>query len=359
MTPTRIGILGCGNVSHMYAPVLTRVSGIEVTAVADVVRESADRLVEKFEGLPAPVDPDQLIADPNVDIVLNLTPIVVHVEVTRAALNAGKHVYSEKPLASSLTEAIELVELADQRGLALACAPDTLLGTGFQASRAALASGSVGAPLAASGFMFRSAMPEGSWYAEGTTPFFDMAPYYVSALVNLLGAIVSVSGSNTTRSKATPATGGKGELPIAIAGTLEFESGLFAELIMAWGADYRHEVPVLTVYGTEGVLQAPNPNNFGDPAFTRKHGETEWTEVPDSRQPERWPRNLRGLGVGEMALAIKEGRKPRSSGELGCHTVEVIEGLVRSAETGQRVELTTRCEPAEPFDAGTRDDLLG
>ena len=138
METTGIGVVGCGNVSHMYLPVLARMPGVDVVAVADVDAARAQAMRQEYD-LPKAVDLDGLLADPAVDVVLNLTPIVAHVEVSRAALAAGKHVYSEKPLATSLAEAVDLVEDARRRGLALACAPDTLLGSGFQVGRDALA----------------------------------------------------------------------------------------------------------------------------------------------------------------------------------------------------------------------------
>ena len=358
MERTPIGIMGCGNVSHMYVPVLARIPDVEIVAVADVDAGRAQALVEKYD-LPKALRPDELLADPTVEIILNLTPIAMHVEVSKAALAAGKHVYSEKPLATSVEAAVDLVEDASRRGLALACAPDTMLGSGFEVGRQALADGMVGRPLAATGLMFRSALTRPSFYTDGATPLFDMAPYYLTALVDLFGPAVRVSG--TTRTLATgetpvePAAGAS----IALAGVVEFASGLLANVGLAWGTTHRGEVPVLTVYGTEGELALPNPNNFGDPAFARSYGGDGWAEVPGSRQPSGWPANLRGIGVGELAQAIRAGRPPRASGEIACHVVDLIAGMVNSARTHQQVDLTTTCTPAAAMSPSAREALVG
>lgn len=358
MESTGIGVVGCGNVSRMYLPILARIPDVDVVAVADVDAARAQQAVEEYD-LPRAVSMEELIADPAVDVVLNLTPIVAHTEVSKAALTAGKHVYSEKPLATSVQAARELVDEARHRGLAFGCAPDTLLGSGFEAARQVVASGEIGRPLAASAAMFRGAMSRASFYTEGATPIFDMAPYYLSALVNVFGPAAQVSGFTRTlapgETPVEPPAGGA----IAASGVVEFASGVLANVTLVWGSDHRREVPAFTVYGSTGVVDFPNPNNFGDPAYVRQHGEESRTEIPGSRQPESWPHNLRGLGVGEMARAIRAGETPRASAEIACHVVELIEGLVTSAQTGRRVELTTTCTPAPPLSAEVRGSLVG
>lgn len=350
MEPTRIGVLGCGKVSHMYLPNLVQSSLVEVAGIADIDADTARSVAEQYE-IGSAVTPDELIADPSIEIIVNLTPIAIHVAATTSALAAGKHVYSEKPLSTSVAEAHSMLDDARQRGLAITCAPDTLLASGFQTALAALSAGRVGKPLTVNATMFRRAMSAPSFYSAGSTPFFDMAPYYVSALIWMLGPATRVSGA--TRSwpagerPADPQTGS----PIAISGVVEFAAGATASLTLGWGTEHRSEVPVLDMYGTSGVLAFPNPNNFGDAAFARSYGEREWEELPGSRQPEDWPRNLRGLGVIEMAHALREGRTPRTNGDLARHVVDIIAGLVESADSGKRVDLTTTCTTPEPVPA--------
>jgi predicted dehydrogenase len=357
MTSIRIGILGCGKVSHMYLPNLVRTPAVDIAAVADVAADAAKAVAEQYR-IERAVSPDELLADPSIELVVNLTPIAVHVASTRAALQAGKHVYSEKSLATTVAEARHLLVEADERGLALGCAPDTLLGTGFSVARQALDDGRIGRTLSASAMMFRSAPGGPSFYTNGPTPFFDMAPYYLSALVSIFGPVTRVTGSTRTWPEGATRPDDPAGASIAIDGVLEFRDGATANLNLAWGTSRRGEVPVLDVYGSAGVLSFPNPNNFGDPAYIRAYDDTDRTELPDSRQPADWPRNLRGLGVAEMAIALTAGRTPRAAGDLAVHVVDIVAGLVESADTGRRVTLTTTCAAPEPMPAELRKELI-
>lgn len=347
--PVRIGVLGCGNVSPMYLPNLTDSPLLEVVAVGDVLADKAKSRAEEFS-IPNALTPEALLASPDIELVVNLTPIRIHREMTAAGLAAGKHVYSEKSLTTQVDEAVALVEDAGRAGLALGCAPDTLLGSGFQAAHSALRDGKVGKPIAATAVMLRGPLGPGP-YGRGSNPFFDMVPYYASALVDLFGPVQRLTGVTRIFDEANQGR------PVSISGTLEC-GDVVAHLTLAWGAAYRREVPAVTVFGTEGVLQVPNPNNFGDPAFFRPHGSEAWEEIKGSRQPEQLRRNLRGLGVAEMAAAIRQKRPPRASGEIAAHVVDVIGGLVHSAETGQHVRPTTTCRPAEPLSSAERAELL-
>lgn len=357
MQTVRVGVLGCGNVSRQYLPILTTIPSLDVVALGDVLLDRARSAASEY-GVPAALEPAELIADPHVELVVNLTPISVHFEVSAAALAAGKHVYSEKPLAASLEDATRLVEEARRRDLSLACAPDTLLGSGFQAAKAALADGVVGRPLAASGSMFRHSLDVPGSYTLGATPFFDMAPYYLSALVDLFGPACRVIGCTRTLSAEQAAVGQNGA-PVVMAGVLEFPSGVMADVVFAWGTGYRSEVPMLTVVGSEGILRLPNPNVFGEPAFVKRHGKTDWEEVPGSRQPDSRPRNLRGLGVAEMAHAMRTGKPAKASAQTARHVVELMAGMVTSSDCGWHVELSTTSAPTDPLSAGEREALLG
>ncbi|TQM11663.1 Gfo/Idh/MocA family protein [Pseudonocardia kunmingensis] len=357
MEPVRIGILGCGKVSHQYLPNLIRSPVTDVVAVADIDSDAAAHVADRYR-IPHAVTPDELVADRSIALVLNLTPIAAHVGVTRAALAAGKHVYSEKPLATSAAEAQELVAEAARRGLSLACAPDTLLGSGFQAGWAALAAGRIGRPLSATAVMLRSSLTVPSAYSEGRTPFLDMAPYYLSALVNLFGPAVRVSGAARTSTAGKTAEQRPMGAAISVSGVVEFASGAVANVSLVWGIAHRSEIPAVHVYGTDGAITLPNPNNFADPAYIRRYGERDWNELPGSGPTNGGPHNQRGLGVAEMVVAIQEGRIPRASAELACHVVDLVGALVRSGERGERVELTTTCTPPSPIPADARERLL-
>lgn len=347
--PAGVGVLGCGKVCPQYLPNLLTSPGLEVVAVADVLADQAKAVADQYR-IPNSLTPEALIEHPDVQLVVNLTPISKHREMTAAVLAAGKHVYSEKPLTVEVSDALELLA-ARPAVVAAGCAPDTLLGSGFQHARAALQDGKIGAPLVATAVMLRSSLGPGP-YGQGTNPFFDMAPYYVTALVNLFGPVRQVTGMSRTFDQADQGR------PVWLSGTLSFDHDVVAHLTVLWGGAHRGEVPAVTIFGTDGVLQVPNPNNFGDPAFLRPHGAEAWEEVPGSRQAPGLRRNLRGLGVAELARAVDQARAPRTDITIAAHVVEVISGLVRSAETGTQTAVTSSCQPSPPLDPHERDALV-
>lgn len=357
VSATRIGVAGCGKVSHMYLPTLERCPAVEIAGVADVDPAAAKSVAEEYR-LPLAASPDGLLGDPSVEIIVNLTPIAVHVDVTRAALDAGKHVYSEKSLATTVEEAQGIRAQAERHGLTVACAPDTLLGSGFQVARAALEGGEIGRTISATAAMYRGAFSAPTPYTVGPFAFFDMAPYYLSALVSLLGPATRVSAATRTCKEGEVPEPGRAGAPIMMTGVIEFAEGAMADLTLAWGIDHRSEVTNFKVFGTSGVLAFPNPNNFGDAALLKRYGEDGWQELPESRQPEQMRRNLRGIGVAEMALAVRVGRTPRASGELAGHVVDIIGGMVRAGESGESVALTTTCAVPEPLPADARAELF-
>ncbi len=352
----KIGLLGAGNVTPLYLPNLMPAPGVEVAAISDLDSAAATARAAEY-GIPAVLTPDQLLDDPEIELVLNFTPIPAHAETTRRALAAGKHVYCEKPLATTTAEAVSLVEEAERRHLRLGCAPDTLLGSGLQTARAALEGGAIGRPLGAGAFMFRSTAPTAA-YATGGFAFRDMAPYYVTTLVTLFGPARRVVGLEETLT-GTQAEGSYQETPISFGAVIEFEDRLLATLLLSWGTDHRTEVPSIHVYGTRGDLSVPNPNVFGDAASVRLYSEPSAQVVEGSVQPPDWPRQQRGLGVAEMAEAIREDRQPRTAGDVAAHVVEVIEGILEAAEESDSVDLTTGFTLPPPLLAEDRARLLG
>lgn len=345
--PARIGLAGCGAVSHQYLPNLLRLPALTVAAVSDVDPAAAAKVSEQYD-VPA-LGPDELINDPGLDIVVNLTPIGFHASVTRNILAAGKHVYSEKSLATILSDAQQLLGLAEANGLVLGGAPDTLLGTAFQAARRELDSGTLGRPLTAVATMLRNRVPRAAYFRDHLA-LFDMAPYYISALVTLFGPVREASGYLEYDQE---------DLAVGVSGVLRFDSGMTSSLTLNWNSAHRSEIPVLDVYTETGVLRCANPNNFGDPAYVRSHDQPagDWREIPGSRQASDQPRNQRGLGVAEMAVALATGQHPRASGELACHVVDVIESLVTAARSGRSITLTSTCERPAPLSDEDRKHL--
>jgi predicted dehydrogenase len=348
---SRVGIVGCGVIAPAYANTLQELGNVELVACADMLPERAEALAAGHGARVSTID-ELLVAD-DVDAVVNLTPPRAHAELTRAALDAGRAVFSEKPLAVEFADGRELVTLAAERGLRLGCAPDTFLGAGLQTARAAIDRGDIGEPLAASAFMLQGGPewwhpdPE-FFYQHGAGPLFDMGPYYFTALVQLLGPARSVSGgARISRAKRTissePRRGEQIDVtvPTHVASVIEHAAGPLATLVMSFDVlDWRNSIEI---YGSEGVLAVPDPNTFGGPVRVKSVGSIEWSDVPlvDAHLPQH-----RGIGLADMLWAQRTGRPHRASGELALHVLELMTGTIRSSDTGQRVDLETICERA-------------
>jgi predicted dehydrogenase len=369
----RIGIIGTGNISRAYATKLAALPDMELVACADLEPERARELVAHIEGLPAAsrlpevMTPDELLRHPDVDIVLNLTVPLAHAAVSRTAIEAGKHVYSEKPLGLDVAEGAELVALAASRGVRIGCAPDTFLGAGLQTCRALLDAGAIGEPLAANAF-FQAAGPE-SWhprpqifYQRGAGPMFDVGPYYVTALVALLGPVRRVTGSarisrarRQITSQPLAGTWMDVEVPTHVASVLDHEGGPVATLIASFDVQatrYRF----IEVYGTEATLSVPDPNTFGGPVQIRRNGEQDWTDLPLTHANAA---QSRGIGLADMVRGERHERPHRASGELALHVLEVIAATIAASDTGRHQAIESRCERPAPLPAGLRDDETG
>ena len=354
---TRIGVLGCGMVSHMYLPNLERSPVIEVAAVADVDAETASGVAARY-GI-ASATPEQLLADESIGIIVNLTPIAAHASTTLAALRAGKHVYSEKVLAPTRREAAQLVEEATRLGLRLACAPDTMLGSSFGAARSAIDASAIGRPLFASAVMVRRAMTTASWYTAGMMPYLDMAPYFVSALVTLFGPATAVTAVARLWADGTDPVASPAGAPLALDGVIAFAGGATATLSLAWGIEgYEEEVTRLDVYGSTGIAHLSNPNLHSEAAFVEPYGET-LRPIERSHRSERRQYNLRGIGVADFAQAIAEGRPHRADARTAAHVVEIIESVGVAARSGVTVPLTSTMSRPAPITEHERARLAG
>ena len=356
IAPMRVGVVGCGKISEVYLRNLTASSEVEVVACADVVLERAQARAIEF-GVPQACTTDELLADSGLELVVNLTVPTAHAEVTLGAIGAGKHVVSEKPLATNIDDARRIREQSRSRGVVVACAPDTFLGPGFQTSLALLASGRVGEPLAASAFRIHRG-PEswhpnpGMFFSPGAGPLLDVGVYYVTNLVCLLGPVRRVSGmSRILFPQVKPSHGPTIEVttPTYIAGLLDFASGVQGVLVSAFGVtDY--ELPHVHVYCSDGVIGLPDPNTFAEKVRVRGHDEgAEWREEPLLFQTPRL--DSRGIGVIEAVRAIRDRRQPRASLELAYHVLEVMLSILESSETGHLVDLESTCSPPQPLPA--------
>lgn len=353
MKTTKIGLIGCGHISGIYLENCTEMFDIlEVVAVADVFPEMAKRRAEQY-GIPKACTVEELLADPEIEIVLNLTSPQAHTEVNLKILEAGKHLYAEKPFALTPEDADRVLELAQAKGLRVGIAPDTFLGAGLQTSRKIIEDGWIGTPYAASALIVMGHAWEGthpnlqSLMQLGWDPLLDMAPYYLTALVHFFGPARRVTGStgsvrnelqvnnpkSTHYGKTIPV-----EAPMHIQAIIDFENGVSANLLAA-KESYGY-TPRLEIYGTEGILRVPDPNMFdGTPVVELANGDTK--VFPYSHG---FAKNSRGIGLADMAQAIRSGRPHRASGQLARHIADISFGIFESSKTERHVAIAARCE---------------
>jgi predicted dehydrogenase len=348
---TRIGIVGTGVISGTYLDHLAKLPGVEVVAVADLDLSRAQAIADQKPGIRA-LTSGALMADPEVDIVLNLTIPAAHAPVHEAALKAGKHVYGEKPLAVDRAEAKPLLKLAATNDLRIGCAPDTVLGTGTQTARAALDRGDIGVPTAATasfvtpGHELWHPAPD-FYYQPGGGPLLDMGPYYLTSLVTLLGPVRRVSGragrSKDLRKVHTGPRAGETfpvEVPTHVTGVLEHESGALTTVLMSFDV-WAARLPRIEVYGTEGSLSVPDPNTFDGKVEIATATARDWTELPVAGG---YAGAGRGVGVADMARAIRNGEPHRASGSLAYHVLDVLESLLEAAAQDQPVDVASTVE---------------
>jgi predicted dehydrogenase len=352
MERMKVGIIGCGAISSNYLTNARNLPILEVIACADLDPERARAKAAEFE-VPKACTPEELIADPDVELVLNLTIPVAHAAVALAAIAAGKHVYNEKPLATTHANGLQLMETARARGVRVGCAPDTFLGAGLQTARMAVDEGLIGRPVAFTGFMLgrgpESFHPSPEFFYEpGGGPMFDMGPYYLTALLNLLGPVRRIQGAaaieipDRTIMKG-PREGGKISVttPDHLCGTLEFECGAVGTLITSFAithGEYDRKYPI-TVYGTEGALRVPDPNYFDGEVWVRRVEDTEWQPVPHVI-PTGYGRSI---GLADLAYAIRSGRPHRAGGDHGLAVLDLMQGFLDSSASG------TAYIPAVPY----------
>jgi predicted dehydrogenase len=350
-TAMKIGIIGCGRISTAYLECVGLFPTLEMVRCADLLPERAVARAAEF-GVPRSGTVEELLADADIELVINLTVPAVHAEVNRASLLAGKHVFCEKPFAINRASGAQLVELARGKGLRIGCAPDTFLGEAHQTCRALIDRGEIGEVLSATAF-FAGHGPE-DWhpnpvffYQPGGGPMFDMGPYYLTALVNMLGPMERVTGFTSRgfqkRFAAVLGTEINVTIPTHLTGAIQFGSGAVATVIMSFDV-WKHNLPMLQVHGTKGSLDVPDPNTtFGNPRIYRPETKA-WEDVPLAYPTIYGEKYGRGAGVADMAEAILTGRPHRASGEMALHVVDGMVAFLESGSEGRAIELTTTCE---------------
>lgn len=354
IVPMGVGIIGCGNISEIYLKNCQAFPELQLIACADTDAGRAEAKAAAY-GIRA-LSLEALLADPAIELVINLTPPAAHAEINLAALEAGKHVYTEKPLAVRREDGLRTLELARARGLLVGSAPDTFMGAGLQTCRQLLDEGAIGVPVAATAFMPGHG-PE-AWhpdpaffYKQGAGPLFDMGPYYLTALVSLLGPIRRVTGSarisfpeRLITSKPHYGETIQVETPTHVVGVLDFANGAIGTLITSfdiWAA----ELPRIEIYGSKGTLSVPDPNMFGGPVrlWQREGG---WRNIPLSHG---YAENSRGLGAADLVRAARTGAFPRASGDLAYHVLDVMHTILEAAEAGRHLTPASTCERPAPL----------
>lgn len=371
-----VGIIGCGNISTTYFRLAPLFRGLEVRACADVVIEAAEKRAEEF-GVEAQTV-DALLANPEVDVVINLTIPDAHYRVSSTALEAGKHVYSEKPFVLTVEEGLKLKALADGRGLRVGSAPDTFLGGAHQYARKLVDDGTIGTVTAGTAYVMSHGMETwhpnpGFFFQPGGGPILDLGPYYVTDLVNLLGPVkrvAAITGMGTpTRLVTADGPFKNKEIPVAtptnIHALLEFASGASIMLGASWDV-WAHRHRNIELYGTEGSLFVPDPNWFGGTVeMAGRDGKiaeaTQWEHpfgVENDIRPHAAFANYRTAGLADMALAILDDRPARCSLDLALHVVDVMTSILKSGEMGAFVDLQTTCERPAALDPAAAAALL-
>jgi predicted dehydrogenase len=364
--PLGVGVIGAGVISQTYLENLTSFPDVKVVAVGDLLPDRARAKADEH-GVASAGTPDDVLSNTDVDLVVNLTIPQVHVEVSSAAIAAGKHVWTEKPIGLDRDATRALLAQADAAGRRIGSAPDTLLGPAFQSAKRAIQKGVIGEPL----FVQTSFQTQGPdlWhpdpaflFARGAGPLLDMGPYYFSALVSLLGPIAAVTARGSRpRLERTIHTGPRaGEtFPVEVPSTVQvltsFAAGQHGTHLLSFdSALERHGV--VEIHGSEGTIVLADPNRFeGRIAYVKPLGvfrdgmktEQEWIEIPNEGVVVG-----RGLGVLDMARAIAADRPHIATGELGFHVLDVMLSAEESSASGQTLEIGSTVAPVPLLEEG-------
>ncbi|MCG3149628.1 MAG: 1,5-anhydro-D-fructose reductase [Verrucomicrobiae bacterium] len=349
MNKIKVGIIGCGAISNAYFKGCAPYRHMQLVACADLDEPRAAAKAKEHDIRACSVE--TLLRDPDLEILLNLTVPKAHAAINLAAIQAGKHTYAEKPFGVNRAEGKKVLAAAKKKNLRTGCAPDTFFGGGAQTARKLIDDGAIGQPVAGVAFMCGHGMetwhpnPE-FYYKPGGGPMFDMGPYYITGLINLIGPVKRVTGATRisfpTRTITSQPFAGKVitvETPTHIAGTLEFANGAIITIIQSFDM-WRHSLPILEVYGSEGSLSIPDPNRFDGVVKLAKPGAKDWTEVPLTHRTDL----ARGTGLADMAQGIATGRPHRASGEMAFHVLDVMAAFEESATTGKHIQIKSTCE---------------
>jgi predicted dehydrogenase len=356
MAPFGLGVIGCGNISNQYLKNLSAFPDVRVLIVADLDAGRA-KAQAAAHGVPAWGGPDDALAHPGVELIVNLTVPAAHAEVSGAAVAAGKHVWSEKPLSLDVASGQALLAAAAAAGVRVGCAPDTALGAGLQSARRLIDAGGIGTPLTAL-TLLQGPGPQ-AWhpdpeflFAPGAGPLFDLGPYYLSVLATLFGPARRVAAvGRRPRESRTIGRGPRAgtefsvAVPTYVAALAEYAAGQAASLLFSWDSPLSR-AGFVEVTGTEATLAVPDPNRFDGDLRVRRAGDDDWTVVPATGAAAG-----RGSGIVDMVRAIRAGTPHRASGELALHVLELMTAIEASAASGAFADVTTSFDGPPPLDA--------
>jgi len=356
-----VGLIGCGNISQAYLKNGSSFKQMKICACAALRPEAAAARAAEF-GLKA-MGVDELLADPQLDTVLNLTTPASHVEINLRAIAAGKNVHCEKPFGLDREDARRVIKLAKEKNLRVGCAPDTFLGGGHQTCRKLIDDGHIGRVVSGTAFMLchghESWHPAPAfYYLKGGGPLFDMGPYYITALVNLLGPVkkaTAITTRSTDLRQGIKANVGKTfpvEIDTHISAILEFASGAVITLITSFDVWRNSGLKDIELHGTEGSLHVPDPNSFnGDIRLFKAGLFSDWAPVDN---PYIYNDNMRGIGLADMAAGIAGKRPHRCNGDLAFHVLDVMCSIGESAAADKTIYLASTCERPDPLPLGLK-----
>lgn len=358
--PVKVGVVGCGAICHQYFKHATHYAVLDMAACADMMPDKAQAVAAQY-GIPRVLSVDELLADPEIEMVLNLTIPKAHAPIALRAIERGKHHYAEKPFGVTREEGQAILAAAKKTGVRTGCAPDTFFGAGHQTARKLIDDGAIGQPLVATAFMMgrghESWHPNPEFYYEpGGGPMLDMGPYYLTALVNMLGPISAVNGMTGVMIPVRTITHGDGKgghgpkygntievkTPDHVTGCIKFKCGAIGTIITSFATahsvhDGRNPI---TIHGSEGTLRVPDPNGFDGKVHLRKLAEPEWQEIPHTHTLGLG----RAAGLADLAQAIRTGRPHRASGELAFNVLDAMIGFLDSGQTGNLVHTADNYE---------------
>lgn len=354
----RVGVIGTGAVSGAYLSMARNFPAIEIAALADIDADKAHAKAAEFN-IAQVASVDDLLKDQSIHIILNLTIPRAHAEISLRALESGKHIFSEKPLAISVPEGRQIISLAKSRNLRVGCAPDTFLGSGIQTARKLLDDGVIGRPIGFTAFMMgrghESWHPNPEFYYQpGGGPMFDMGPYYLTALLQFFGPIRRIMGlakiAIPQRTITSQPKAGKQitvQTPDHILGCIDFDNDVTGTIITTFAAHYPQYDPKqpITIYGEHGTIRVPDPNQFDGPVQLRKEGDADWTLIPPAT-----PTGLgRSVGLADMCQGIRDGREHRATGDQASYVLEAMQSFLDSSSSGRAVRPTGPYHRPEPL----------